>query len=219
MPLIFTCPPAPISCWEYISNKHSTRMNDVYKCTLVPSGNSSLPTTCRPDTVTMSSGPARCSDSISVIGITIFPNIRRRDVWKIRAPPRLVIARSPSFSTPLSLLKIRAPFNTFHSLDVSPWLGASISTAYFPASGGTLDQKFFVLWGCYPVCEIMILIIATIHRTHLWRKPHLTPRFLENTCSTPHIPQSWRFPLGSVLSSPVWWLRPCWSKVLCPPGL
>ena len=77
MPLIFTCPPAPISCWGYISNKHSTRMNDVYKCTLVPSGNSSLPTTCRPDTVTMSSGPARCSDSISVIGITIFPNFNR----------------------------------------------------------------------------------------------------------------------------------------------
>ena len=77
MPLIFTCPPAPISCWEYISNKHSTRMNDIYKCTLVPSGNSSLPTTCRPDTVTMSSGPARCSDSISVIGITIFPNFNR----------------------------------------------------------------------------------------------------------------------------------------------
>ena len=47
----------PISCWEYISNKPSTIMNDVYKCTLVPSGNSSLPTICRTDTVTMSSGP------------------------------------------------------------------------------------------------------------------------------------------------------------------
>ena len=126
------------------------------------------------------------------------------DTWVLREESRvgLVVFCFDSSSQTLyyiaSLVKIGFGLFTIFFVICIP--GSLLSPPSLLCDGYALsDQKFFVLWGCYPVCEIMILVIATnfimSHRTHLWRKPHLTPRCLENTCSTQHIPQSRRFPL------------------------